>query len=51
MLILHFSFNVLNMDVLHMVETFHSYTCSPEGKLCCFLPGCVSIKSKEMGPF
>ena len=21
------------------------------GQLCCFLPGCVSIKLKEMGPF
>ena len=21
------------------------------GQLCCFLPGCVSIKSKEMGTF
>ena len=20
-------------------------------RLCCFLPGCVSIKSKEIGPF
>ena len=23
----------------------------PGRQLCCFLPGCVSIKSKEMGPF
>ena len=21
------------------------------GQLCCFIPGCVSMKSKEMGPF
>ena len=21
------------------------------GQLCCFLPGCVSITSKEIGPF
>ena len=31
--------------------SYQSMGVGPGGQLCCFLPGCVSMKSKEMGPF
>ena len=38
-------------NLLGLISTSLGMTTSPGGQLCCFLHGCVRMKSKEMGSF